>query len=446
VDKEDKKNIMNILSFNELNTDNKGRNRLLPIIDTLRRMGGRSGEFVLKLGTADDARESFKKFKEYASFSPLGEDRILRILRVLNVFTGADFKELLLDQDYGRLFLTEVPGMHIKLTGGNSGKRGRVAGRPTEKTIRSMSDVYNLFGYTWDEEEALDAVKYDEDLVWVVRTNEYPKLPALFIYPKDASETEEDEAELISKYEHRLATLYKYELRDPAVNAYWLARPCKYTRFLDHPIPDGSELIKETNENNTMNTLTKDRNTLKRLVESYGKKDVLNFVRHLNESINITQNDLEAFKNGCYCGVDLASTYTGGPSIAFNLDEWCPDGNISIDDLHVEGNTLVLDIDYGNFGAEEYDSDIDDCKRGWGKGTLILKRVDSTSREQIMNVLDSVSKIVVNVYFPEHDETVQIPCAFYALSEISTLDSDELSTIDINLQRFAISKFGKFEH
>ena len=68
------------------------------------------------------------------------------------------------------------------------------------------------------------------------------------------------------------------------------------------------------------------------------------------------------------------------------------------------------------------------------------------SKEQIMNVLDSVSKIVANVYFPEHDETVKIPCAFYSLSEISALDSDERSTIDTNLQRFAISKFGRFEH
>ena len=32
-----------------------------------------------------------------------------------------------------------------------------------------------------------------------------------------------------------------------------------------------------------MNTLNRDRNTLKRLVESYGKKDVLTFIRHLNE-------------------------------------------------------------------------------------------------------------------------------------------------------------------
>ena len=36
----------------------------------------------------------------------------------------------------------------------------------------------------------------------------------------------------------------------------------------------------------TNRTLLKDRMTIKRLVESYGKKDVLNFVRQLNESAN----------------------------------------------------------------------------------------------------------------------------------------------------------------
>lgn len=35
----------------------------------------------------------------------------------------------------------------------------------------------------------------------------------------------------------------------------------------------------------TKKTLLRDRMILKRLVESYGKKDVLNFVKHLNESV-----------------------------------------------------------------------------------------------------------------------------------------------------------------
>lgn len=195
----------------------------------------------------------------------------------------------------------------------------------------------------------------------------------------------------------------------------------------------------------TKKTLLRDRMILKRLVESYGKKDVLNFVKHLNESINITQNDLDAFRNGCYCGVYIASDFEGAPAYSFNLSDWCSDGDYLIDSLHVEGNTLVLDIDYGSFGAEEDDMQINDCNNGRGIGTLMLKKVDSTSRKQISNVLDSVSKIVANLYFPDNDETIQIPCAFYSLSEIRTLDSDERSTIDINLQRSAISKFGEFE-
>ena len=36
-------------------------------------------------------------------------------------------------------------------------------------------------------------------------------------------------------------------------------------------------------------TLFRDRKTLKRLVEQYGKKDVLNFVRHINESVNASR-------------------------------------------------------------------------------------------------------------------------------------------------------------
>ena len=36
-------------------------------------------------------------------------------------------------------------------------------------------------------------------------------------------------------------------------------------------------------------TLLRDRKTLKRLVEQYGKKDVLNFVRHINESVNASR-------------------------------------------------------------------------------------------------------------------------------------------------------------
>lgn len=41
-----------------------------------------------------------------------------------------------------------------------------------------------------------------------------------------------------------------------------------------------------------MTTLNRDRNILKRLVESYGKKDVVNFIQHINERYQGTSNTL----------------------------------------------------------------------------------------------------------------------------------------------------------
>ena len=45
-----------------------------------------------------------------------------------------------------------------------------------------------------------------------------------------------------------------------------------------------------------MKQIDKDRNSLKRLVESYGKKDVLNYVRHLNENTDDWWDDEDDFE------------------------------------------------------------------------------------------------------------------------------------------------------
>ncbi len=51
---------------------------------------------------------------------------------------------------------------------------------------------------------------------------------------------------------------------------------------------------------NIMNTVNRDRETLKRLVESYGKQDVLKFVKHLNE-------ESEEYSDGDYIASMLNS-------------------------------------------------------------------------------------------------------------------------------------------
>ena len=60
-----------------------------------------------------------------------------------------------------------------------------------------------------------------------------------------------------------------------------------------------------------MNTLVKDRNTLKKLVESYGKKDVLNFVKRLNENTNnMTTNLLICVDTSVSIDFELYDNYS----------------------------------------------------------------------------------------------------------------------------------------
>ena len=76
-----------------------------------------------------------------------------------------------------------------------------------------------------------------------------------------------------------------------------------------------------------MTTLNRDRNTLKRLVESYGKKDVLNFVRHLNESFDeydfLDYDDCYEIFNGPAADLveELFEKYNFDISIIANIPE-----------------------------------------------------------------------------------------------------------------------------
>lgn len=78
-----------------------------------------------------------------------------------------------------------------------------------------------------------------------------------------------------------------------------------------------------------MSTLKRDRIMLKRLVESYGKKDVLNFVRHLNESESIDRydfldydNSYDVFNgNGSDKLMDLFEKYNYEISVIANIPE-----------------------------------------------------------------------------------------------------------------------------
>ena len=242
------------LDFSEL------KDNLLPIIkgvDTYcwsyikRRERNSSSVVSISLKTDSEVQRLFDAVKETNSvwkfYKYVPSPELEECFAYFDIQRPTDFKQLLEDPECRDIIENEANVKFIF----NSDRKNDLhllakERRKFRREQEKVNDIYSYFNYTWDEEEALAAVT-NKKHVWVVRTNEYPNLPALFFYPKNPINSK-DEEELISKYSHKLATAYKYELRDPSVNAYWLARPCRYPWFKEHPMPDGSELIIKINE------------------------------------------------------------------------------------------------------------------------------------------------------------------------------------------------------
>lgn len=169
-----------------------------------------------------------------------------------------------------------------------------------------------------------------------------------------------------------------------------------------------------------MNTLNRDRNTLKRLVESYGKKDVLNFVRHLNENINgLTEEE----KNAVINSIDFYMFESGGSSFYADDDEF---GRFY--DAELQGETLKLYI------SDEYD--LGDPEDGYEYTVCLLRFLKSSPRDKqlIKNLLNRINSIVVYYYNGEYsiDGTVL------------NVDDDEYPSVDIELNNLAADIIGSW--
>ena len=95
-----------------------------------------------------------------------------------------DFKQLLEDPECRDIIEKEA---NVKFIFNSDRKNDLLLLAKERRRFRreqeKVNDIYSYFNYTWDENEALAAVT-NKRHVWVVRTNEYPNLPALFFYPK----------------------------------------------------------------------------------------------------------------------------------------------------------------------------------------------------------------------------------------------------------------------
>jgi len=102
-----------------------------------------------------------------------------------------------------------------------------------------------------------------------------------------------------------------------------------------------------------MNTVNRDRETLKRLVESYGKQDVLKFVNHLNEGINEddaityiydTVNNEQYIKSQLVQDVYSYCKYDKNVLIASMINAWVPDSEEDQNDVYNEWRYELSDI------------------------------------------------------------------------------------------------------
>lgn len=203
-----------------------------------------------------------------------------------------------------------------------------------------------------------------------------------------------------------------------------------------------------------MNTLNKDRNILKRLVESYGKKDVLNFVRHLNENTNeLTEEE----KTAILSSIDFYVFQSGGSSYAAEDDEYG-----IFDDAEIKNNKLILYID-----GIGYDLiyDIDEAPN-FEYTYCIIRFIQSSPKYKaiVKNIIDRVTDIeaVVEVRWSNYakqssyyKDKANLPNEYYSLGSIKVLDCsyDDIDnegnyennpSIDVELHDYAAGKYDTF--
>jgi hypothetical protein len=161
-----------------------------------------------------------------------------------------------------------------------------------------------------------------------------------------------------------------------------------------------------------MNTkVTRDRAILKRLVESYGKADVLKFVKNINESN--AESDVIAYPKDILASIRFFVSDNGTVS---TLDEFG-----EFDNAKRVGNNLILSVDGGQYDIESI-SDYDEM-------FIVFAPVNYTQQEKAATVLKSINNIMVvmTINGEEYDFT-------------PSLITDEDYNIDPYLTKIAVNK------
>ena len=301
-------------SYDELNAEGRGKSKLLPLILAIDKFKGKQNKVNVSLKNTKDYYTFYQQLVKAGNRisilnlrgEEIGPQKFEQCLNLLGIEDSTDLQDFLKDPFYTELFKKE--GVTFSFS-----KEERAEARRNASIVKSKGQLaeigvtYDGEGVSWewgtDEESDKRMIAPEGRQIWVIRSHYYDQgFPCMFVYPYEGFKIS-DYSTALDKFYMNLSTEAGYMkefVNTKEFNPLWVACPCYYDWFLTHPVPEPGESIEEIEaaerqraaEESDYNTydieesLKTDRKALKRLVESYGKKDVIKFVNHLKENVD----------------------------------------------------------------------------------------------------------------------------------------------------------------
>ncbi len=326
-------------AFDEFNAEGKVRSRIIPLILAFDKLKGKSARISFNLKNTRDYYTLFQQLVRAgnkismldASGKEVGPQKFAQCLRKLGIENSVDFQEFIEDGQYREIF--EAEG--VKFSFSQETKSKMAAVKRTVSSNNSLAEIgITAAGegesWEWGTDEDADMAKQAPEGrdIWVIRTIFYEDgYPCMFVYPYEGSQ--------ISKYSTALDVFFMERSKETGViyqyfdkkkfNLLWAACPCTYDWFIEHPVPDAQEQksaksnasaeytfeepqAEEETDYRMAESVAADRKKLRMLVESYGKKDVMKFVKHIDESLDESQVKKDAIMKA-YNDLDYEAEY-----------------------------------------------------------------------------------------------------------------------------------------
>lgn len=332
-------------SYDEMNSEGRAKSRLLPIRLAFRYLKGKGNElksYTVNLKNANDYNILWKQLmtagskisipkidRETGAKVEMGPRSFAKALDILGIEDVTDLQDFIEDPVYREMLETEEK---LKFSFGKEKRKELDTNRRRVTTTKDLAAIgidIDGEGESWEwgnsEDDMLKSAPEGRD-IWVIRAHEYEEgYPCMFLYPYEGNKiTDYSTALDLFFMDRSKETGVIYDYYDPKkFNLLWVACPCTYAWFLKNPVPTAKELadakktaadiqanqtaIEDTDYDTYEDDLDyriaeqeviKDRNKLKRLVESYGKEDVLNFIEHLDENLeNGADANIFTYKN-----------------------------------------------------------------------------------------------------------------------------------------------------